>query len=59
MAQWIRPWALTLRILVQIWFAASVIAPFNNALHPYCLVPQRGLKAIGHMVAYKQHALLE
>ena len=48
-AQWIRP--RTLNREVPGLNLASAVVPLGKALYPHCLVPQKGLKAIGPVVA--------
>ena len=50
MAQRIRPWTLNREVPSSNLLAAAVV-PLGKALYPHCLVPQKGLKAIGPMVA--------
>ena len=50
MAQWIRPWTLDREIHGSNLQAAAVV-PLGKALYPDCLVPRKGLKAIGLLVA--------
>ena len=50
MAQWIRPQTLNHEILGSNLLTAAVV-PLDKALYPHCLVPQKGLKAIGSLVA--------
>ena len=37
---------------------AAAVVPLGKARYPLCLVPQKGLKASGPLVAYKQLAFL-
>ena len=46
MAQWIRPRTLNHEDSGLNLLAAAVV-PLGKALYPHCLVPQKGLKAIG------------
>ena len=46
MAQWIRPQILNGEVPGSNLLAAAVV-PLGKALYPHCLVPQKGLKAIG------------
>ena len=59
-AQWIRPWTLNRKVPSSNLPAAAVV-PLGKALYPHCLVPWKGLKAIGPVVvclSYKQLTLL-
>ena len=50
-AQWIiRPQTLN-REVSGLNLLAAALVPLGKALYPHCLVPQRGLKAIGPLVA--------
>ena len=49
-AQWIRPRTLNREVPGSNMLAAAVV-PFGKALYPHCLVPRKGLKAIGPLVA--------
>ena len=49
MAQWIRLW--TLNCEVSSSDLAAAVVPLGKALSPHCLVPQKGLKDVGPMVA--------
>ena len=49
MAQWIRPEALDREVPGSNLLAAAVV-PLGKALYPHCLVPLKGLKAVGPMV---------
>ena len=51
MAQWISPWTLSREVPGSNLPAAAVV-PFGKALYPHCLVPRKGLKAIGPLVAF-------
>ena len=56
MAQWIRPRTLNHEVPGSDLLAAAVVA-LGKALYPPCLVPRKGLKAVGPLVvAYKQLA---
>ena len=58
MAQWIRPWTLNRKVPGLKLLVAAVVL-LGKALYPHCLVPRKGLKAIGPLVAaYKQLAFL-
>ena len=48
--QWIRPHTLNREVPVLNLLSATVV-PLGKALYPHCLVPQKGLKAIGPLVA--------
>ena len=50
MAQWIRPWTLNREVPGSNLLAAAVV-PSGKALYPHCLVPRKGLKAVGPLVA--------
>ena len=50
MAQWLRPQTLNLEVPGSNLLAAAVV-PLGKALYPHCLVPRKGLKAIGPIVA--------
>ena len=50
MAQWMRPQTLNHEVLGLNLLAAAVV-PLGKALYPYCLVAQKGLKAVGPLVA--------
>ena len=54
MAQWIRPRTHEHEVPVQI--SAAAVVPFGKALYPHCLVPRKGLKAVGPLVAYNKAA---
>ena len=56
MAQWIRPLTLNYEVPNSNLILAAVVVPLDNALHPYCLVPRKGLKDVGPpwLLAYKQ-----
>ena len=49
-AQWIRPQTLNREVPGSNLLAATVV-PLGKALYSYCLVPLKGLKAIGPLVA--------
>ena len=49
MAQWIRPQTLNCEVPSSNLLAAAVV-PLGKALYPHCLVPQKGLKAVGPLV---------
>ena len=52
MAQWIRPHTLNREVPVPIcWHLAAAVVPLGKALYPHCLVPRKGLKAVGPLVA--------
>ena len=58
MAQWIRPQTLNREVPGSNLLEAAVV-PLGKALYPRCLVPRKGLKAVGPLVAcYKQLAVL-
>ena len=50
-AQWIRPWTLNCEVPGSNQLAVAVV-PLDKALYPHCLVPQKGLKAVGTLAAY-------
>ena len=50
MAQWIRPWALNREVPGSNLMAAAVVL-LGKSLYPHCLVPWKGLKPIGPLVA--------
>ena len=50
MAQWIRPWTLN-REVPGLNLLAAAVVPLGKALHPHCLVPRKGLKAVGPVFA--------
>ena len=50
MAQWIRQRTLNREIPSSNLLAAAVV-PLGKALYPHCLVPRKGFKAIGLLVA--------
>ena len=54
-AQWIRPRTLNREVPGSNLLAAAVV-PLGKALYPHCLVPRKGLKAIGPLIAYLQAA---
>ena len=45
-AQWIRPRTLNREVPGSNLLAAAVV-PLGKALYPHCLVPRKGLKAVG------------
>ena len=52
MAQWIRPWTLNREVPgSNLLAAAAAVVSLGKALYPHCLVPWKGLKAIGPLVA--------
>ena len=51
MAQWIRQQTLK-REVSGSNLLAVVVGPLGKALYPLCLVPRKGLKAVGPLVAY-------
>ena len=55
MAQWIRLRTLNREVPGSNLLTAAVV-PLGKALYPHCLVPRKGLKAVGPLVAclYKQ-----
>ena len=50
MAQWIRLLALNREVPGSNLLAAAVV-PLGKTLYPHCLVPWKGLKAVGPLVA--------
>ena len=50
MAQWIRPQTLNRQVSGSNLLAVAVV-PLGKALYPHCLVPRKGLKAVGPLVA--------
>ena len=50
MAQWIRPRTLNREVPGSNLLAAAVV-PLDKAHYPHCLVPRKGLKAVGPLVA--------
>ena len=50
MAQWISPWALNREVPGSNLLTAAVVL-LGKALYPQCLVPRKGLKAVGPLVA--------
>ena len=54
-AQWIRPQTLNREVPGSNLLAAAVV-PLGKALYPHCLVPWKGLKAVGPLVACLQAA---
>ena len=50
MAQWIRSQTLNCEVPGSNSLAAAVV-PLGKALYPHCLVPRKGLKAVGPLVA--------
>ena len=55
MAQWIRPQTLNREVPGSNLLVGAIV-PLDKALYHHCLVPQKGLKAIG--LIYKQLAFL-
>ena len=53
MAQWIRPQTLNREVPSSNLLEAAVL-PLGKALYPHCLVPRKGLKAVGPLVACLQ-----
>ena len=51
MAQWIRPQTLNREVPSSSLLAAAVVL-WGKALYPHCLVPLKGFKAIGPLVAF-------
>ena len=49
-ARLIRPWTLN-RAFPSLNLPAAAVVPLGRALYPHCLVPWKGLKAIGPLVA--------
>ena len=57
-AQWIRPRTSSCDVPSSNLPVAAVV-PLGKALYPHCLVPRKGLKAVGPwLLAYKQLAFL-
>ena len=50
MAQWVRSQTLSCEVPGSNLLAAAVV-PLGMALYPHCLVPRKGLKAVGLLVA--------
>ena len=50
MAQWIISQTLNREVPGSNLLAAAVV-PLGKALYPHCLVPRKGLKAVGSLVA--------
>ena len=51
MAQWIRPQTLNRNEVPGSNLLAAAVVPLGKALYPHCLVPRKGLKAVGPLVA--------
>ena len=49
-AQWIRPRTLNYEAPILNMLAEAVV-PFGKAVYPHCLVPRKGLKTLGPLVA--------
>ena len=49
-AQWTRPQTLGCEVPGSNLLVAAVV-PLGKALYPHCLVPRKGLKAVGPLVA--------
>ena len=49
MTQWVTPRAVDREIFGSNLLAVAVV-PLGKALDPYCLVPWKGLKAVGPLV---------
>ena len=49
MAQWIRPQTLNCEVPGSNLLAAAVV-PFVQGTLPHCLVPRKGLKAVGTLI---------
>ena len=49
-AQWIRPRTLNREVPGSKLLAAAVV-PLDKSFYPHCLIPRKGLKAVGSMVA--------
>ena len=49
-AQWIRPRTLNHEVPSSNLLAVAVV-PLGKARYPHCLVPRKGLKAVGPLVA--------
>ena len=47
MAQWIRPRTLNYCEVSGSNLLAAAVVPLGKALYPHCLVPRKGLKAVG------------
>ena len=50
MAQWTRPQTFN-REVPGLNLLAAAVVPLGKALYPHCLVPRKGLKAVGPLVA--------
>ena len=50
-AQWIRPQTLNREVPGSNPLAVAVV-PLGKALNPHCLVPLKGLKAVGSLVGW-------
>ena len=50
MAQWIRPQTLNREVPGSNLLAVAVV-PLGKELYPHCLVPRKGLKAVGPLDA--------
>ena len=48
-AQWIRPWTLNGEVPLNL--LATAVVPLGKVRCPHCLVPRKGLKAVGPLVA--------
>ena len=55
MAQWIRPQTLNCELPGSNLLAAAVV-PLGKALYHHCLIPRKGPKAVGPLVACLQAA---
>ena len=49
MAQWIRPQSLNREVPSSNLLVAAVV-PLGKALYPHCLIPRKGLIAVGPLV---------
>ena len=49
-AQWIRPRTLN-REVPSLNLLAAAVVPWGKALYPHCLVPRKGLRAVGPQIA--------
>ena len=57
-AQWTRPRTFNREVPGSNLLVAAAVVPLGKALYPHCLVPRKGLKAVGPwLLAYKQLAL--
>ena len=51
MAQWIKPRTLSREVPGSDLLAAAAVVPLGKAFYPHYLVPRKGLKAVGPLVA--------